>query len=151
MTVSFEIKSLGDCDRLDSNYTAMKANHINNETKEKVVTIQVELVKKLKELEKEKAIVFRTATSFTWVALMMIVILFSIIFLTDIMKLINYLNKIKSRNTAIVNTTPSIKNLNNNDVKRSVFQLVTEREKDLFDRVRSFRNQKIKYLLKQEK
>ena len=87
------ISSLEACDLLDSNYVANKANRIINETVAKVETIKKELNIKLYQIEKEKAIVIKSATSFGWLAVLVICLVFLINGLFDLQKLICYLKK----------------------------------------------------------
>ncbi len=66
----FNITSLEECDHLDPSYTEMKANQINNKSKNTIQTINNLFAKKLKDLEKEKAALIQTATNLSWLALL---------------------------------------------------------------------------------
>jgi hypothetical protein len=76
--VRINISSLENCDRLDVNYIAMKTTRIENETSSKIETINNELKSKLTQLGKEKATIIQAATSFGWLAILMIFLLFFI-------------------------------------------------------------------------
>ena len=90
---SIEITKLGDCDRLDLNYTAIKFNKMKNETVVKIEKIRENLAAKLKELEKEKDVNIQATTSFSWLALLIILIYLMIIVLIDFHKLFFYLKE----------------------------------------------------------
>ncbi len=89
----FNITNLEECDRLDSNYTEMKAIQINNKTKNTIQTINNVLAKKLNELEKEKAVLTKTATSLSWLALVVASGFILIIILSDLHKLFSFLKE----------------------------------------------------------
>ena len=89
----YNISSLEECDRLDSNYVASKVNRIKNETNAKVETIKKELNIKLDQIDKEKANVIKAATSFGWLAALVISLVFLIYGLLDLQKFICYLKK----------------------------------------------------------
>ena len=90
---SIELTNLGDCDRLDLNYSAMKLNKMKNETADKIENIKVNLAANLKELEKEKSANIQVATSFSWLALLIILIFLMVIVLIDFHKLFLYLKE----------------------------------------------------------
>ena len=91
--VRVNISSLEECDRLDSNYIASKVNRIKNETNAKVETINKNWNVKLDQIEKENANVIKAATSFGWLAILMICLIFLINGFLDFQKLICYLKK----------------------------------------------------------
>ena len=133
--VPIEITSLGDCDRLDSKYTAMKANQMSSETKARGEKIQGELANKLQELKKEKAVVIQTTTGSGWLALLTIFFVFSITFLSDLLKFSLYLQKTKFCHIRKrVNKTDDCR-VENRIVNenQSVFRQVFEKEKVLFN------------------
>ena len=89
----YNISSLEDCDRVYSNYLADKVKMIKKETVAQVTTIKKELNIKLDQIEKENSIVIKVATSFSWLAILVISLVFIINALSDIQKLIRYLKK----------------------------------------------------------
>ena len=91
--VRINISSLEECDRLDSYYVAGKVNRIKNEKNAEMETIKKELNLKLNQIEKEKAIGIKAATSFSWLAILVICLVFLINVLIDFQKLICYLKK----------------------------------------------------------
>ena len=76
--VRINITSLEECDHLDSSYVVSKTNRIKNETAFKIEKIKKESNIKLEQIEKEKAFLIKTATSFAWLAILMICLVFLI-------------------------------------------------------------------------
>ena len=66
---------------------------MKNETVVKIEKIRENLAAKLKELEKEKAVNIQATTSFSWLALLIILIYLMIIVLIDFHKLFFYLKE----------------------------------------------------------
>ncbi len=131
----FNITSLEECDCLDPNYTEMKANQMNNKTKNTIQTINNLLGKKLKDLEKEKAVLIQTATSLSWLALLVASVFILIIILNDLHKLVcflkensSFLNR-KSENNKI---SKPIQNINKNEIE-NVFKQVVAKDKYFFN------------------
>jgi hypothetical protein len=91
--VRINISSLENCDRLDFNYTIMRSEQIKLDSERKLENIKFELAEKLEINEKKRAHVVKVATSFGWLAILMIFLLFLISILIDCQKLISYLKK----------------------------------------------------------
>ncbi len=130
----FNITSLEECDCLDSNYTEMKANKINDITKNTIQTINNLLVKKLNELENKKAVVIQTATSLSWLALLVALVFILLIILNDLHKLFCFLKEssfLKSKREK-KNFPKTVKNINENE-KGNVFKEVVAKDKYLFN------------------
>jgi transcriptional regulator NrdR family protein len=65
------------CDRLfDSSYSISKTIEIQKEAEIEIKRIDSEVAAKLKNLEKQKEAVIRVASSFGWIAIIMIGLLF---------------------------------------------------------------------------
>jgi hypothetical protein len=122
--VRINISSLENCDRLDENYITMKTTRIQNETSKKVETTNNELKSKLAQIGREKAIMIQAATSFAWLAILMIFLLFLVSILIDCQKLISYLKKCYSINTMgrLNNFTPQKEETKTNSVFKQVIQ-----------------------------
>ena len=71
----------------------MKLNRMKNETADKIENIKVNLAANLKELEKEKSANIQVATSFSWLALLIILIFLMVIVLIDFHKVFLYLKE----------------------------------------------------------
>ena len=128
----YNISSLEECDRLDSNYVASKVNRIKNETNAKVETIKKELNIKLAQSEKENAIVIKSATSFGWLAILVICLVFLINSFIDLQKLICYLKKYYCVKKRLKKVTPQ-KTEKGSSNQQSVFRQVVEKEKNLLN------------------
>ena len=129
----YNISSLEECDRLDSNYVASKVNRIKNETNAKVETIKKELNIKLDQIDKEKANVIKAATSFGWLAILVVCLVFLINGLIDCQKLISYLNKYYCVNKRLNEVTPQKKEKPSSNEQKSVFRQVVVKEKNLLN------------------
>ena len=86
--IHFNVESLQRCDNIDSNYSVVKTIQIINETNQIIITIKDELSAKLKRVEIENAVSINTSKSLSWLAILMMSLLFSIIILNDLYKLI---------------------------------------------------------------
>jgi hypothetical protein len=128
--VSFEA-----CDRLDSNYTEMKAIQINNKTKNTIQTINNVLAKKLNELEKEKAVLTKTATSLSWLALLVASGFILITILNDLHKLFCFLKENSSflNRKREKNKKPQTIERINKSARENVFKKVMAKDKHLFN------------------
>ena len=124
----YNISSLEECDRIDSNYVSNKANRIINETDAKVETIKKELNIKLDQIEKEKAIEIKAATSFTLLAILMICLVFLINILIDFQKLICYLKKYYCLKKILNKVTPEKAENSSSNEQKSVFIQVVEQK-----------------------
>ena len=133
--VRINISSLEECDRFDLNYVVSKVNRIKNETNAKVETIRKELNIKLDIIEKEKAIEIKAATSFSWLAILMICLVFLINVLIDFQKFICYLKKYFCVKNRLNKVTPQKTEKPSSNEQNSVFRQVFEKEKNLFNRV----------------
>jgi len=89
----FNITRLEECDRLDPNYTEIKAIQINEKTKKTIETINTAFAKKLEDLDKEKAVLIKTAKSLSWLALLVASVFILIIILNDLHKFFSYLKE----------------------------------------------------------
>ncbi len=131
----FNITSLEECDRLDPKYAEIKATEINNEAIVKVQTINTAFANKLKDLEKEKAVLIQTATSLSWLALLVTSVFILIIILNDLHKLFSFLKENSSflnRKNEIIKISKTIQNINKNE-KENVFKEVVAKDKYLFN------------------
>ena len=131
----FNITNLEECDRLDPNYAKMKASEINNDAKIKVETINIAFAKKLKDLEKEKAVVIQTATSLSWLAILVSSVFIFIIILNDLHKLFSFLKE----NSSFLNrkrenkiNPPTIAIINKKE-RENVFKQVVAKDNYLFN------------------
>ena len=131
----YNISSLEECDRLDSNYVASKVNRMKNETNAKVETIKKELNIKLDQIDKEKANVIKIATGFGWLAILVICLVFLIIGLIDCQKLISYLKKYYCVTKILNKVTPQKKEKPSSNEQKSVFRQFVEKEKNLLNHV----------------
>ena len=129
----YNISCLDECDLLDSNYVAIKASRIKNETNAKVETIKKEFNIKLSQIEKQKAIEIKAASSFSWLAILMICLVFLINVLIDFQKLICYLKKYYSVKNILNKVTPQKTERSSCNEQKSVFRQVVEREKNLMN------------------
>ena len=91
MVFRYNVSSLEECDRIDSNYVASKVNRIKNETNAQVETIKKEFNIKLDQIEKEKTIAIKAAAGFGWISILMICLVFLVNGLLDLQKFICYL------------------------------------------------------------
>ena len=89
----YNLSSLEECDRLESNYTLMKLKKIKQDEELTIKKIKEELAAKLEKIEKDKEIQIQVATSFGWLAILMICLVFLINGFLDLQKLICYLKK----------------------------------------------------------
>ena len=113
----FNITRLEECDRLDPKYAETKASEINNDAKIKIETINTAFAKKLEDLEKEKAVLIKTATSLSWLALLVASVFILIIILNDLHKLFSYLKENSSflnRKRENQKNPPTIERINKN-------------------------------------
>jgi hypothetical protein len=130
----FNVTSLEECDRLDPNYTEMKAKEIINNTKNTIQTINNLLAKKLKDLQTEKAVFIQTATSLSWLALLVTSVFILIIILNDLQKIFSFLKEnlsLKSKRKN--NKKPQTIERMDKSEKGNVFKQVMAKEKYLFN------------------
>jgi hypothetical protein len=131
--VRININNLGNCDRLDSNFSTIKSLEMKNETTKKIETMKIELEIKLERIKNANAAAIQTATSFSWLALVTIVFLFVVAISSDFFKVVSFLKdnlfiKMKKQNNYK-------KNENNNlgSDGENVFRKVVEKDKILFN------------------
>jgi uncharacterized membrane protein len=120
------------CDRLlDSSYSISKTIEIQKEAEIEIKRIDSEVAAKLKNLENQKEAVIRVASSFGWIAIIMICLLCTIFLLSDLFMLVSYLKKNYRHK---VNKTRKNKLSVNRDIlkeRESVFRQVIEYNKKL--------------------
>jgi hypothetical protein len=130
----FNITSFEECDRLDPKYAEIKANVINNDAIIKVQTINTAFANKLKDLEKDKAVLIKTATSLSWLALLVASIFIFIIILNDLHKLFSFIKENSlfwNRKRKNKKKTQQISD--NKSEKENVFKQVMAKDKYLFN------------------
>jgi hypothetical protein len=119
------------CDRLlDSSYSIRKTKEIQKEAEIEIKRIDLEVAAKLKYLEKEKEAVIKVASSFGWIAIIMICLLSTIFLFSDLFKLISYL---KENFHYRVKKRPFSFNKEVLKERESVFKQVIEKDKKLFN------------------
>ena len=131
----FNITRLEECDRLDPNYTEIKAIQINEKTKKTIETINTAFAKKLEDLDKEKAVLIKTAKSLSWLALLVASVFILIIILNDLHKFFSYLKENSSflnRKRENQKNPPTIERINKNE-KGNVYKQVMAKDVDLFN------------------
>jgi hypothetical protein len=131
----FNITRLEECDRLDPNYTEIKAIQINEKTKKTIETINTAFAKKLEDLDKEKAVLIKTAKSLSWLALLVASVFILIIILNDLHKFFSYLKENSSflnRKRENQKIPPTIERINKNE-KGNVYKQVMAKDVDLFN------------------
>ncbi len=131
--VRINISNLGNCDRLDSSFNAIKSLEMKNETTKKIEIMKIQLEMKLERIKNEYAAAVNTATSFSWLALVTIVFLFVVAISSDFFKVISFLKenffiKIKKQNNYKKN-----ENKNLGSAGENVFRKVAEKDKILFN------------------
>ena len=140
----YNLSSLEECDRLESNYTLMKLKKIKQDEVLTVKKIKEELAAKLEKIEKDKEIQILVSSSFGWLAILMICLVFLINGLIDSQKLICYLKKYycvkKNLNKEFPQKT---ENLSSKEQK-TVFRQVVEKEKNLFNHAYFQKRMKLK-------
>ena len=117
--IHFNVESLQRCDNIDSNYSVVKTIQIINETNQIIITIKDELSAKLKRVEIENAVSINTSNSLSWLAILMMSLLFSIIILNDLYKLIFFLKK---NSFCINNQVINSENEENIELEKRVFR-----------------------------
>ena len=133
LVVRYNISSLEECDRLDSNYTLMKLEKIKKDDERTIKKIKEELVVKLAKNEKEKEILYLLAVSFGWLAVLMICLVFLINGFLDLQKLICYIKKYYCIQTILNKVTPQKTEKSTPHEQISVFRQVVEKEKNLLN------------------
>jgi hypothetical protein len=108
----------------------MKTTKIQNETFDKLESTRNELKTKLAQFEKEKDKLIKTATSFGWLAILIVSLLILINVLIDLQKLACYLKKYYFRNIKNRLSKATKQNLSLNKQK-NVFKQVIEKDYSL--------------------
>jgi len=91
--VRINIFDLGNCDRLDTSFSTSKSLEMKNETTKKIEIMKIELEKKLEKIKNKNSTAINTATSFSWLALVVIAFLFLVAIFSDLFKLISFLKE----------------------------------------------------------
>ena len=129
----YNLSSLEECDRLESNYTLMKLKKIKQDEVLTVKKIKEELAAKLEKIEKDKEIQILVSSSFGWLAILMICLVFLINGLIDSQKLICYLKKYYCVKKRLNEVAPQKKEKPSSNKQKSVFRQVVEKEKNLLN------------------
>ena len=131
--VRINISNLGNCDRLDNSFSTSKSLEMNNETTKKIETMKIELEKKLEKIKNENAATIHSATSFSWLALIMIAFLFLFATLSDLLKCVSYFKENSYFNMKKQNIYKKNENNNLGNNGENVFRKVVEKDKMLFN------------------
>jgi hypothetical protein len=90
---TFLIRNEQGCDNFDSNYAELKAIEIKNKLIEQINTVKTDLYFKIKQIETERVAQIQTVSSFSWLAILILSLLFAIAILNDLYNFIRFLQK----------------------------------------------------------
>ncbi len=90
---TFSVRNVQGCDNFDSNYAELKTIEIKNKLIQQINTVKTELSFKIKQIETERIAQIQTASSFSWLAILILSLLLSIAILNDLYSFIRFLQK----------------------------------------------------------